>query len=229
MENALRNNQGRARSAILMLWVMFMIYLFTLGARVFQYNLLSRAGEGESISEDIASLNDASAGLLAVLTLVCLIVSAVFYIRWFRRAYYNLHQKMDNLKYAEHTAAWSWFVPFVTWYIPYRIMRELYDETDNLLFHHEIKPSLRLNANYVDIWWTLWVIASIVGQVTYRIFGDAETAHELLQATIADIALLFVQLPMALLAIKVVRDYSQVEQSLHEIDAAKDMFAPDVE
>jgi len=59
-------------------------------------------------------------------------ISVITFIMWFRRAYFNLHQKVNHLSYSEGWAAGSWFVPIINLYRPYQIMKEIYIETKKL-------------------------------------------------------------------------------------------------
>lgn len=46
------------------------------------------------------SANDIREQSLAVLMIFALLVSAATFIQWFRRAYFNLHQRCENLMYS---------------------------------------------------------------------------------------------------------------------------------
>ncbi len=68
---------------------------------------------------------------------------------WFRRAYFNLHQKVSYLSHSEGWAAGSWFVPIVNLYRPYQIMKEIYVETKELFTKRGLSEKVGYSTNYL--------------------------------------------------------------------------------
>ena len=132
---ALRPNEQRAKTTILFLYISIVIDIIAFVGDYLQYNLLTNASNGISIGIDEANSNDLRQRLISLINLIIIIVSGIVFIRWFRRAYFNLHQKTDYLYNSEGWAAGGWFVPIVCWYKPFQIMRELYEETDKILMN----------------------------------------------------------------------------------------------
>lgn len=148
--------------------------------------------------------------------MIAYLISAVTFIQWFRRAYFNLHLKVNHLSQTEGWAAGSWFVPIVNLYRPYQIMKELYKETKEFLTEKELNISKSFNTNYLGIWWALWIISSVVGQFVFRYSMRTETLEEISRMTVVSMALNIIGIPLALVTIKVIREYSKVEPLLEE-------------
>ena len=132
MEN-LKPNGQRAKNAITLIWIVLVLEIVLLISGYFQYDLLQTAANGSEISIETATANDTREQIIGIIFLIAYIISAVTFIQWFRRAYYNLHLKVNHLSRTEGWAAGSWFVPIVSLYRPYHIMKELYQETRELL------------------------------------------------------------------------------------------------
>lgn len=216
MEN-LRPNGQRAKNAITLIWIVLALEIISLISSYFQYDLLQTVANGGEISAETANANDTREQMIGIIYLIAYVISGVTFIQWFRRAYFNLHLRVNHLSQTEGWAAGSWFVPIVSLYRPYQIMKELYQETKELL----IKKGYSVNDNFttgtLGWWWTLWIISSIIGQFVFRYSMNAESIDELTTSTIASMIENIIGIPLALITVKVIKDYSNVEPLLTEI------------
>ena len=109
--------------------------------------------------------------LLLVANFALLLASYVVLIRWLRRAYYNLHQLPGiNPEYTDGWAAGAWFVPFLNLSRPYKIMREVWEDTQRAALGQVVEPTTLLGW-----WWAAWLVKTVIGRITGRM-GDSSTA-----------------------------------------------------
>ena len=221
----LRPNEERAKAAIALLWIVMAMDIISLISGYFQYDLLQSVANGNNLSLAEADANDTREMLIGILYIVIFIVSAVTFIQWFRRAYFNLHLKVRGLSETEGWAAGAWFVPIISLYKPYHIMKELYEKTKQLFNTNKIKDNGKLDTSILGWWWALWIISNIVGQAVFRISLRAETVDELISSTIADMVMSVIGIPLAYLAIQVVKNYSEIEPLLKNATIDKN-FVP---
>ncbi|OJJ17734.1 hypothetical protein BKI52_28130 [marine bacterium AO1-C] len=215
----LRPNSQRAKNAILLIWIALVIDIISLISSYLQYDLLQSALNGASISMEAATANDSRERMIAIIEIIVAIIAAVTFIQWFRRAYYNLHQKLDYLSHPEGWAAGAWFVPIMHLYRPYQIMVELYRETKELLSKYtSTDHRFSLSTNIIGVWWAIWIITNILGNIVFRLSLRAETADEFLRATTISMVHGVFSIPLAFLAVKVIKDYSKVEPTLLELN-----------
>jgi hypothetical protein len=216
MEN-LKPNAQRAKNAITLIWIVLVLEIVSLISGYFQFNLLRGVSNGAEISMETAAANDKREQIVAIIYMIVFIFSAVTFIQWFRRAYFNLHQKVNYLSQTEGWAAGSWFVPVLHLYRPYQIMKELYQETKELL----IKKGRNINPNFSTSalvwWWTLWILNNIIGQFVFRYSMKAESVDELTVSTVASMVSNFIGIPLAVITIKIVKDYSVLEPLVYEL------------
>lgn len=213
----LKPNQQRAKNAILLIWIVLALEILAILSSLLQYDLLQTAINGGEISEESANSNDLREQVIAILYLIAYVISVVTFILWFRRAYFNLHLKVKHLSHPEGWAAGSWFVPFTNLYRPYQIMKELYQETKALLVKKEIFFKGDLATSTLGWWWALWLLNNFAGQIVFRYSLNAESLEELNTTTVLGIFSNIIGIPLALLAIKVIKDYANVESLLHEV------------
>jgi hypothetical protein len=213
----LKPNGQRAKNAITLIWIVFSLEIVSFISGYFQYDLLQSAANGATIITPLdVTLNDLREQSIGVLYLVVYIVSTVTFIQWFRRAYFNLHLRVDNLLHPEGWAAGSWFVPIISLFRPYQIMKELYEESSELLEKKGMNDN-GLSTSYLGWWWALWIVSSVVGQFVFRYTMSAESIDEFIFSTTSSMFHNILNIPLALLAIKVIKDYSKVEPILFEL------------
>lgn len=150
---SLKPNGQRAKNAIILIWLVLVFEIVSLISGYFQYDLLRVSAMGGEISLDTVTANETSEIVVGLLSAITYIISAVTFIQWFRRAYYNLHLKVNFLNYTEGWAADCWFVPFINLYRPYQIMKELYEETDELLSKKGISVNQTFSTTLLVWWW----------------------------------------------------------------------------
>ena len=215
--NKLRPNAQRAQTAILLVYIVMSLEIVSLISGYFQHNLLKSLSAGEYVSDAAASANDLRESMVGFISIIALVISGVTFIQWFRRAYFNLHQKLDYLANSEGWAAGAWFVPFVNLYKPFQIMRELYLETKEYLSNRGVVFQEAFTTNTLGVWWALWIMSSLVSQVVFRLSMDAETVEEFITSTKVSMLGNVLGIPLALITVKVIKDYSKLEVLLHEL------------
>lgn len=215
----LKPNGERAKSAIIMIWIVLAVGIMSLISSCMQYNLLQTAVNGGDLSESAANANDTRESIVSILFILVYWISGITFILWFRRAYFNLHQKVSYLKYSEGWAAGCWFVPFLNLFRPYSIMNELYVETKNLLTKNGLSEKIRYSTKYLGWWWVLWLTVSFGEPFISRIIlKDSHTTDTLLLATAVQMFFEVLRIPLALITVKIINDYSKAEPLLALVD-----------
>ena len=212
----IRPNEQRAKWAEYLIWAMLFMSIITLISNYLQYNMLLKLQEGINILYSKIEMNDIRVGIISLVYFVVYITSVVTFIRWFRRAYYNLHNR-GNASYEEGWAAGAWFVPIISLFRPYRIMQELDDKMAALIEKHSSKK-IKQSSVLIGLWWAWWVISNIYANITLRISWNAETLNETLKSTTFDMIYEVIHIPLAILAILVIRRVSGKEMKLAALE-----------
>jgi hypothetical protein len=210
----LKPNQKRSQIAITLIWICLIVNLISLFSSYLQYQLLIQLSKGSEIANYKLEQNDSREQLVGVVTLIVSIISAVAFIQWFRRAYFNLHSLVPNLTYSEGWAAGSWFVPVIGFFRPYQIMVELYNKTIARLVERKLFENQSFDLSFVKVWWALWIIVSIIGRVVYKFISEAETLDKFIDCTIFSMVESILYIPLSLITIKVIKVYSNFENIL---------------
>lgn len=224
----LKPNGQRAKNAIMLIWIVLVVEIMSLISGYFQYDLLQSIANGNVISPEIASANDMREKVIGIVFLIVWVISGITFIQWFRRAYNNLIVKVGYLSHSEGWAAGSWFVPIISLYRPYHMMKELYQETEEFLDKKKININSNFTTDFLGWWWGLWIINNFLGQFEFRYSMNANTIDELTKSTIVSMVGNIIDIPLALITIKVINDYCSVELLLNEEPENEETITPDV-
>lgn len=208
-----RQNADRAQLAITFIWI---TTGFRLLDAVFQYNLITKLQDFSFLnySEDKMQAIQKAESTLRIVEIssgIVYIITGIIFIRWFRRAYFNLNC-FANKKYTDGWAAGAWFVPIISWFRPYQIMQELFEKTSE----HLNERGVSTDTNYgtpIGVWWTFWVILNITDSICARI--TPETTSGFINLGWANIVSSLGYFGLAFLITKIIRNYNSLETQLN--------------
>lgn len=209
----IKPNEKRAAMATTMIWAVLAINLFALVSNYFQYDLLQELDQGIDVTEAELTANDLRVGLISVLYLLIYIISGITFIQWFRRAYNNLAAR-TKIDHNEGWAAGAWFVPIISLFRPYTIMKELFVKTNKLLRDRSGLATEGNELTLVGLWWALWIIVGYIGNYSIKMIFKEDTIESLLKSTIADMATSVMEIPIGILAIWMVVTLAKKESQL---------------
>jgi sRNA-binding regulator protein Hfq len=140
----LRPNHTRANWAVILIYIVLGIEIATLITGYLNYDLLIRKDAGSNILPDFETTITTIIEIIALFYGIAYLISSITFIRWFRRAYFNLHLMVDDLNHTEGWAAGAWFVPFTNLVRPFQIMTELYNRTKIVLIDKSFSEKINL-------------------------------------------------------------------------------------
>ena len=219
-EKMLRPNEARAKYAIVMLFVILFLDVVSGYSSYLQLGLLNDLNEGIFVPDDVLTTNDLRERIIGVLYSIAMLVSAVFFIQWFRRAYYNLQVRTGNCEHGEVWAAGSWFVPIISLFRPLHIMKEMDTKTSRLIGSTTGKV-VETNGVVIGFWWALWILNNYLGNYVLKMAFREETIENYISSTTVEMINSFVGVPLALLAYFVVKNYAQKEANLLQLEASR--------
>lgn len=216
---SLRPNSARGKAILIFLIFALVMDIVSIISSYLQLNLLTAVSQGAFISETQATQNDVREGIVGLLVALVRIGCIITFIMWFRRAYYNLHQKVDNLAYGEGWAAGGWFVPFLNLARPVQIMSEMARETKELLTGEKLIEPRNTLSILIPIWWTLWLLSGIVNNFVVRAQMSAKSLDSLISVTKADLFAGPISAVLTVITILMVRNYMKMEEFLPLVNA----------
>lgn len=209
----IRDNSSRAKQTISFFWLMLGITIVDMAAVGWQYFLLIDAQENPGeIDMSTLQTSDMLYGIVAIADFAIHVLTIVFFIMWFRRAYYNLHTlSWNNARYSEGWAAGSWFVPFINLFYPYQIMMDIWNGTQNSVKERLGQPQPSI---IVGWWWAFYLIMSIFSNISARIGWSATEIGELITARQFEFVSNILTIPAIIFAVKLIQQTSLFEKEL---------------
>ena len=209
----MRPNRERAQLTKLLLLITIAVDALSFTLSFLQWNNVADL-ESSGTSLSFTGVLD----ILSIISLILLITTGVVFIMWFRRAYYNLHQLVDNLNYSEGWAAGGWFVPIISLWYPYVIMKDLFTRSKHILKSADYVSDGTLSLKWVNIWWLLWVLSNVYGTVSSRM-QYYEMGSEYFMSELVNFGL---SLGAGIFALKVVSEYAKIEHLLAKYEEGTD-------
>lgn len=213
---AIRPNLERAKVAQALIWIVMLLDAVSAFSSYLQYNLLLLLKNEEYVSDQVLDSNDFREQIIAIMYLGAFVVSIVTFLRWFRRAYYNLNIRV-NCSHSEGWAAGAWFVPIISLFRPYQIMKEMDLKTTNLI-NSKTNNQLKSDVTVIGLWWVLWIVSNYIGQYFFKVVSKSQTIDGFLNSTLIGIVNSILGVVLAIVTAITIRSYSKKETMIEEIE-----------
>jgi hypothetical protein len=173
-----------------------------------QFVLLS----GPPYTHEAAHLNDLRQRILGGLVLFFFFLTAIFYCLWIYRANRNCRRwGGQRMKFTPSWSVWVNFIPILCLYEPYQAMKEIWCvSTDPVRWPHQKGSPLLVS------WWTLWLIASILGNIVFQASRHIHDRSSALLLTDLELALHSLKAVMNALLFVIVYKILQKQKRLAE-------------
>jgi len=191
-----KDPRGLTAALKVMLWVNVVIAGLSLLSDLLQLKL---ASTGE-IAMDAAEANDSRQALIGLVYLGVYLATAIIFAMWIYRA--NLNSRGFGATGMRFTPGWSvgyFFIPILNLFRPFQAMKEIWKVSGNPR-RWEAEPA----GGILTVWWTLWILSNLLGQAVLRMSMAADTAEKLQIATSFSIFATLMDIPLSIVAIKMV-------------------------
>jgi len=215
MNIELWDNSKRAKTVIIVFWVLTLLLFIGIISGYYELELLKNAQLGEFVDESTASASDLRQMIIGLLQTGLTIVSIIVFLNWFRRAYGNLHRLgITYLKHDESMAVWSWFIPIIFLFRPVQIMKEIWTETKQGIQEYNSNYSLSSGGFIIGLWWALFITSNFIGKYVLQVAFKDDTIAQMIEGSQAVLISDVLQVPEALLVILIITRLSKMESKL---------------
>lgn len=158
------------------IWSSYRMIDFLNGLEVFGY----ADGDPDTIMAE-AEMLDSLELVIGLLGSAAYIMAIILFIRWFRVMADDLHAR-GKLDLTVNAAIWSWFIPVVSLFRPYQVIRKMITEGRQ-----------RGSAGFIaGVWWAVWIISNMITNRLLKddigtMFGDDATIPQLVASSEHDI------------------------------------------
>lgn len=215
----MRPNANRAKLATTFIWIVMGFQIISSISSFFQYLLLKSVAEGYSITPEVANANDFRQSIIAILFAILYLFSVVFFIQWFRRAYFNQEIKFKSMASTNGWVSGAWFVPIMNLFKPFQLMQEIYENAENYLLDKKLIDEKKSRKSIIGWWWGLWIGTGVLSRISSSFLGSADDLGELIASTLFSIFMVVIFIPLSILTVKTIQNYNEMELLLEkEID-----------
>ena len=202
----------RARIAVACLGAVIVTDLVAVLADYQLLRALRARTTGAGIATGPVEIEEGFVALTAFAQLATVVLTAIFFLRWFHRAYASLGELGESgLKYSPGWAVGGFFVPFLNLVRPREVMLELWKRASRLWSERsDLVLGQPQPKKWVDAWWTSFLAASLLGNVAGRMALNAEERLAQITAARVGLAADVVDFAAALVAIALVRNVTRL-------------------
>lgn len=174
-----------------------------------EIELLERLSH-EEVTEAEAGASDLRQGLIGLAQLGLLIALVVLFCLWIPRA--NRNARALGAGGMRFTPRWCviWYViPILNLFRPYQAMKEIWQASvpgDATAWRERTAPPI------LPLWWALWLISGFAGQLALRLSMRAVELEDILRGSWATLFADAVDIPLALAAMRLVRDIHAMQE-----------------
>lgn len=182
--------------------------------------MLRQAQLGKAVADELAEGISWAVPVFYSMQVLFHLLAFIAFVRWFYRAYQNVH-RLPQAKpdYRADMALWSWFIPLINVWFPYKIMLEIGHYVGQ--FSHPRSPALSSRWDFLVVGWVVLDIAVFLAvRAILLLTPDRSTLDELLRANQLLMATQVIFLLRALATIALLRLIAPHEQQLFAAQAA---------
>jgi hypothetical protein len=213
------SGQTRALFVMIFLAAGILLGMVSIVLEFMQISLLSDAASGRNITTEAAEGNDSRLALIALVTTLCNIVTAIGFLMWFHRAHRNLPALgAKNLKFTPGWAVGGFFVPILNLFRPYKVAVEIWKASSpEVGVADGVSWEYAASSPLLGFWWGIWILSKVLGRLAFKLSAGAKEIDDLIALTwlsvVADVATIIA----ALLAIAVVRLIDERQEEKHRL------------
>jgi hypothetical protein len=221
-----KSNKIIAKDTIATLVVVFIVEIAMIISLLMQFHLIKSANEGLEITNEMVNHNNLRMLIVLLAYLLVYLLSGIFFLVWFFRAYDNLHKrilKCDNI------VGWSiasWFVPIISLYRPFNIMRELVKKTNLILKHRGITHRNNVKSFFVVVWWTFWLLIHALNLNLWVMNFNIDMTEMGIFFTIWEIVMSAFDIILVIFTIIMIKRFSENEELLYNDEVKNTNIAP---
>lgn len=212
----LLDNASRARIIIHVFYAICAMNVVSIISKSYQLYVIDQLQYGNMITDQQANAIDSIDRLIGIVQICLYATSAILFLNWFRRAYGNLHRLEVPLRYSETMAVWSFFIPIISLYRPYRIAKEILIETRTKVSEFLQQLTSPIDITIIGVWWAFYLVKNTLGQIVTRTSLENATIERLVRYNWTYIASDIVDIAAAVVTILMILKISRDEAILFE-------------
>ena len=190
----------------------FLKVLLGLGVAMALVSMLSSYMQADLISrgnytEAEAKANNFREQVVSLSVFALRLLTIIVFGVWIVRANKNVRALgADGLRITPGWAVGYFFAPILNLWRPYQAMKDLWRASQNPISSRDTRAGLIL-----PTWWAFWLLAAIVGQISFRMSWSAASPEDFKNASYAEIVSGALDIPLCLSAMVLVSQIASAQ------------------
>lgn len=208
---------------VIMLMIDLATSLVSLVSDGMEVSLLNQIQAGEFVTDAEMDANDLRQGLVGVWILGYMIALFIVFGKWIYRAAANAHLMAPG--FMEYSAGWCvgwYFIPFMNLFKPFQAMRQIWQASAASPVQD---PDDLGTPGFLRMWWGLWLLSGIMGQISFRIVMNDDSIESYLVADYFSMGESVLSIFLALSAVTLVKRVTGAQVARGEVPAGRDSLA----
>ncbi|MBC8756620.1 DUF4328 domain-containing protein [Kordia sp. YSTF-M3] len=215
MEEEIKDNSQRSKDITMVFYTFIAIDIIAILLIIYQSYVL-QSYEEDPTNMSTIELLDIVVPVMRIVQFVIHIVSIVFFVRWFKRAYGNLIRKHQPMEYSENGSAWGFFIPIVSLYRPITTAKEIYLKTQYAIREYNSNLKVDTDTSFIVIWWIFMIFNNMFSSYSSRKYDNAFDIASFVDANAYAIISDVIDVVGIVLALYVIYKITKVETLLRD-------------
>lgn len=218
----LKPNARRGKIAYYLQIAMLIFSVCSIFFDYIEYAYLDHHLNGSSLIFHNIDASEDISFIFSILHFCIGIVSIVYLLMWFRRAYYNLEVLQTTTQYSNSWAVWGWLVPILNLYRPYRMMTEIYTGARNYFIQNNLSRET-ISLSWIGWWWGFSLINVFLIRFSMRMSARSVTLVDELSALEISMISSLISIVATMFTLIVMTDYMKAEVQIAELYKANQL------
>ena len=210
MASEYRDPVPLARAAIVWTWIWLGVQLPFAAISAYTVAILaSLPGETpasiDSPPPELAAI-DWPLIVIGVATFAVFVISGFLILKWIYRVNSNAHVYSGEMKVSPGWNVGFFFIPIANLWKPFQGLRETWEVST---MHTREVPG------WMRWWWACWLAGNFIDNASFRISLQSETVEGITYSSCLDILSAIVEIPLALLLIRLIRTLTAAQEAMH--------------
>ncbi|NQT79223.1 MAG: DUF4328 domain-containing protein [Candidatus Aminicenantes bacterium] len=210
------SGHSRAKAVKVFLIITLIIGIIAIVSDYLEINLIERIAGAGYYSEDEAQTNDFRQQVISSFQLIIIFPTGVLFILWFYRSHRNLKALGNrHLKYGSGWAIGGFFVPILSFFRPYQVMKEIWIKS-NPATNYEVLPGFKgkesKSSTLYGWWWFLFIISYFVGYLPLSFWAQEESASMYIMGNWISILIEIIEIVSVIVTIKLINEIVRRQQ-----------------
>ena len=216
----MRPNSQRAKNAKTLLYLVMGATILSVIGKIFSIitirDTILNGGPVENNLQEVVIIG-LVVSVFSLIYVAVYVLAIVFFIQWFRRAYFNLHNLVSSskLSYSEGWAAGAWFVPVLNLFGPYQIATDLFSKSEELLISKGLMERKKQYHQVKGWWWAIWISSGVIAGITRNL--EDQMGFDMPLLVVFSVLRILSTIASGILAIRMIDNYSKMEVLLKQI------------